>query len=239
VTAIQASIIDQLLTNFGYLAVFVAVGIESVGIPVPGETMLITTSIYAGATHNLTIVGVVAAAIAGAIIGDNIGYLIGYRGGYRVLLAHGQRFHVNQRHLKIARLLFDEYGGPVVFFGRFVSILRTYAAFLAGVSHMQWRRFFAYNAVGGVAWSIIFGLLGYYGQQAFKRLSTPVDIALGIAALVIIASLILYLRRHADRLADRAERSYPGPLSDKAPTPSPTSATDDGKPADPQPPTKP
>lgn len=218
---------------------FVAVGIESIGIPVPGETMLITASIYAGATHNLTIVGVVAAAVAGAIMGDNIGYLIGYRGGYRVLLTHGQRLHVNQRHLKIARLLFDEHGGPVVFFGRFVSILRTYAAFLAGVSHMHWRRFFAYNAAGGIAWSITFGLLGYYGQQAFKRLSTPVDIALGIAALVIIASLILYLRRHADRLADRAERAYPGPLSDNATLPSPTSATDDANPAEPQPPTKP
>jgi membrane protein DedA with SNARE-associated domain len=217
-TAIQASIIDQLLTNFGYLAVFLAVGIESLGIPVPGETMLITASIYAGATHNLTIEGVIAAAIAGAIIGDNLGYLIGSKGGYRVLLHHGRRLHVNQRHLKIARYLFDRHGGPVVFLGRFVSILRTYAAFLAGVSHMHWRRFFAYNAAGGIVWSVIFGLLGYYGQQAFKRLSTPVDIALGVAALALIASLILYLRRHADRLALQAERAYPGPLDDESST---------------------
>ena len=76
-TGSVASIIDQLLTNFGYVAVVVAVGIESLGIPVPGETMLITASIYAGATHNLTIGGVIADASAGAIIGDNIGYLIG------------------------------------------------------------------------------------------------------------------------------------------------------------------
>lgn len=217
-TVIQASIIDQLLINFGYLAVFLAVGIESLGIPVPGETMLITASIYAGATHNLTIQGVIAASIAGAIIGDNIGYTIGSKGGYRFLLHHGQRLHVNQRHLKTARYLFDRYGGPVVFFGRFVSILRTYAAFLAGVSHMHWRRFFAYNAAGGIAWSVIFGLLGYYGQQAFKQLSTPVDIALGVLAVALIASLILYLRRHADRLALQAERAYPGPL-DKAGAP--------------------
>jgi membrane protein DedA with SNARE-associated domain len=213
-TIIQASIIDQLLSTFGYFAVFLAVGIESLGIPIPGETMLITASVYAGATHNLTIAGVIAAAIAGAIIGDNIGYLIGYRGGYRVLVRHGRRVHVNQRQLKIARYLFDRHGGPVVFFGRFVSILRTYAAFLAGVSHMEWRRFFAYNAAGGVSWSIIFGLAGYYGQQAFKQLSTPIDIALGVAAIFLVTFLVLYIRRHADRLAVQAEAAYPGPLSD-------------------------
>jgi membrane protein DedA with SNARE-associated domain len=213
-TVIQASIIDQLLTSFGYPAVFVAVGVESLGIPIPGETMLITASIYAGATHNLTIVGVIAAAMAGAIIGDNIGYLIGSRGGYRLLLRHGKRLHVNERHLKIARYLFDRYGGPVVFFGRFVSILRTYAAFLAGVSHMNWRRFFVYNAAGGITWSIIFGLAGYYGQKAFQQLSTPIDIALGIAAIVLVTSLVLYVRSHADRLATQAEQAYPGPLED-------------------------
>jgi membrane protein DedA with SNARE-associated domain len=210
----QASVIDQLLTTFGYFAVFTAVGIESLGIPIPGETMLITASVYAGATHNLTIAGVITAAIAGAIIGDNIGYLIGYRGGYRVLLHHGKRLHVNERHLKIARYLFDRHGGPVVFFGRFVSILRTYAAFLAGVSHMNWRRFFAYNAAGGISWSIIFGLAGYYGQQAFKQLSTPIDIALGVAAIFLVAGLVLYVRGHADRLSTQAEQAYPGPLSD-------------------------
>ena len=211
-TAIQASIIDQLLINFGYLAVFAAVGVESVGIPIPGETMLITASVYAGATHNLAIAGVIAAAMAGAIIGDNIGYLIGRRGGYPFLLHHGRRLHVNQRKLKTARYLFDRHGGPVVFFGRFVSVLRTYAAFLAGVSHMHWRTFLVYNAAGGIIWSLIFGLAGYYGQQAFKQLSTTIDIALGIAAAALILGVILYLRRHAERLADRAERAYPDPL---------------------------
>ena len=213
-TFIEASIIDQLLTTFGYFAVFMAVGIESLGIPIPGETMLITASVYAGATHNLAIAGVIAAAIAGAIIGDNIGYLIGYRGGYRVLLHHGKRLHVNERQLKTARYLFDRHGGPVVFFGRFVSILRTYAAFLAGVSHMEWKRFFAFNAAGGVTWATIFGLAGYYGQQAFKQLSTAIDIGLGIGAIFLIAGLVMYVRGHADRLATHAEQAYPGPLTD-------------------------
>jgi membrane protein DedA with SNARE-associated domain len=212
---IVASILDTLLSNFGYFAVFALVGMESLGVPVPGETMLITAAIYAGATHNLTIAGVIGAAMAGAIVGDNIGFAIGYKGGYPLLVRHGGRLHINQRHLKVARYMFDRYGGKVVFFGRFVSILRTYAAFLAGVSHMHWRRFFVYNAAGGVVWSVAFGLAGYYGQAAFKKLSTPIDIALGVAALVAIAWAVLFVRRHADRLAVAAEQSYPGPLTNE------------------------
>jgi membrane protein DedA with SNARE-associated domain len=219
------SILDQLLTNYGYVAVFAAVGIESLGIPVPGETMLITAGIYAGATHNLTVAGVIGAAIGGAIIGDNIGYTLGYRGGYRFLLRHGRRIHVNERELKVGRYLFDRHGGKVVFLGRFVSVVRTYAAFLAGVSHMRWRRFFAYNAAGGIAWSVMFGLAAYYGQQAFKRLSTPVDIALALAALAAVAWVVLAVRRQFDRLAVRAEQAYPGPLREdrttRAPEPAP------------------
>ncbi|MCW3063921.1 MAG: hypothetical protein JWN32_1093 [Solirubrobacterales bacterium] len=210
-----ASILDTLLSNFGYLAVFALVGMESLGVPVPGETMLITAAIYAGATHNLTIGGVIGAAIAGAIIGDNIGFALGYKGGYPLLLRHGARLHVDERHLKVARYMFDGYGGKVVFFGRFVSILRTYAAFLAGVSHMHWRRFFVYNAAGGVVWSVAFALAGYYGQAAFKQLSTPIDVALAAAAVVAIVWVVLFVRRHADRLAAVAEQAYPGPLTNE------------------------
>jgi membrane protein DedA with SNARE-associated domain len=214
ITALTASALDTLLINFGYAAVFAAVAIESLGIPVPGETMLVTAAIYVGATHHLSIAGVLGAAIAGAIIGDNIGYAIGYRGGFRLLLHHGQRIRVNERHLKVVRLLFDRYGGRVVFFGRFISILRTYAAFLAGVGHMHWRRFFIYNAAGGVAWSLAFGLAGYYGQQAFKRLSTPLDIVLGIVALGVVVSFVLLIRRRAEQLAVLADKAYPEPLSE-------------------------
>ena len=212
---VVASILDTLLSNYGYLAVFAVVGMESLGVPVPGETMLVTAAIYAGATHNLTIEGVIGAAFAGAIIGDNIGFTLGYRGGYPLLLRHGARLHISQSHLKVARYVFDRHGGKVVFFGRFVSILRTYAAFVAGVSHMEWRRFFAYNAAGGVIWSVAFGLGGYYGQAAFEQLSTPIDIAVGIAAVAAIVWIALLVRRQADRLAAVAEQKYPGPLTER------------------------
>jgi membrane protein DedA with SNARE-associated domain len=214
VTPVIASVLDDLLTNFGYLAVFALIGIESLGIPAPGETMLVTAAVYAGATGNLVIEGVIAAAIAGAIVGDNIGYAVGRKGGYRLLLRHGPKLRIKQRHLKVARYVFERHGGKVVFFGRFIAILRTYAAFLAGVGQMEWKRFLAWNAAGGVVWATIFGLLGFYGQKAFERLSTPINVSLGVLGLVGIIGFTLLLRRRTERLADVAERAYPGPLGE-------------------------
>jgi membrane protein DedA with SNARE-associated domain len=213
VTPLVASALDDLLSNFGYLAVFALIGIESLGIPAPGETMLVTASVYAGATHNLEIAGVIAAAAAGAIIGDNIGYAIGRKGGYRLLLRFGHRVRVKESHLKVARYVFDRHGEKVVFLGRFVALLRTYAAFLAGVGQMEWRRFLLANAAGGIVWATIFGLLGYYGQKAFERLSTPINVTLGVLGVVGIVAVTLYLRRRTERLADVAEEAYPGPLA--------------------------
>jgi membrane protein DedA with SNARE-associated domain len=213
-TPVIASALDDLLSNFGYLAVFATIAIESLGIPAPGETMLVTAGIYAGATHNLSIVGVIAAAATGAIIGDNIGYAIGRKGGYRLLLKYGHKLRIRESHIKVARYMFDTHGSKVVFFGRFVAILRTYAAFLAGVGQMEWRRFLLANAAGGIVWALIFGLASFYGGKAFERLSTPINISLGIAGAVMIVLVTLFIRRRTERLAEVAEHAYPGPLSD-------------------------
>jgi membrane protein DedA with SNARE-associated domain len=214
VTPVFASALDDLLSNFGYLAVFLIIATESLGIPAPGETMLVTAAIYSAATGNLLIEGVIAAAVAGAIIGDNIGYAVGRRGGYRLLLKYGHKLHIKESHLKVARYVFERYGGKVVFFGRFIAILRTYAAFLAGVGQMEWKRFIVANAAGGIVWATIFGLLGFYGQKAFERLSTPINVSLGAVGLIAIVVFTLALRRRTERLADVAEQAYPGPLSE-------------------------
>src|SRR3954470_13475054 len=176
--------------------------------------MLVTAAVYAGATGNLEIEGVILAAIAGAIIGDNIGYAIARRGVNRLLIRHGQKLRINQSHLKVARYVFDRHGGKVVFFGRFIAILRTYAAFLAGVGQMEWKRFLAWSAAGGIVWATIFGLLGYFGQKAFEKLSTPINVGLGIVGLSAIVVFTIALRRRTERLADVAERAYPGPLTE-------------------------
>jgi membrane protein DedA with SNARE-associated domain len=203
---------SYLIETYGYLAVFALVGAESLGVPVPGETALITAGIYAGHTHRLDPWLIFLVASAAAIIGDNIGYWIGAKGGYRLARRYGPRVRLDERKLKIARYLFDRQGAKVVFFGRFVSILRTYAAFLAGTSKMRWRRFLPANAAGGILWAGAYTLAAYLAGDALQRASGTIDLIFaGVAVLAIVAVVVL-IRRQTGKLAARAEAAYPGPL---------------------------
>jgi membrane protein DedA with SNARE-associated domain len=204
--------ISDLIASYGYWAVFLLVGVESLGIPLPGETALITAGIYAGHTHRLSPWLIFLVAAAGAIIGDNIGYWIGDKGGYRLARRYGPRVRLDERKLKIARYLFDRHGGKVVFFGRFVSVLRAYAAFLAGTSKMRWRWFVVANASGGIIWAGIYTLAAYLAGNMLKQVSGILDwVLIGVAVVAIVAIVVL-IRRQTDRLAARAEAAYPGPL---------------------------
>lgn len=206
--------LDHVLSSFGYLAVFAFVGIESLGVPFPGETMLITASLYAAATGHLDIAAVIAFAAAGAIIGDNAGYGVGRWGGLRLLRRYGKYVRIDERRLRLGRYVFMRHGGKVVFFGRFVSVLRTYAAFLAGANQMRWQRFLLYNALGGVVWALIYGLGYYYLGSLMKSVSTPVDVAIGaVAALAVVASIV-FIRRNERRLQERADRELPADVED-------------------------
>jgi membrane protein DedA with SNARE-associated domain len=207
--------IHHLLSQYGYAAVFVLVGAESLGVPLPGETILISAAIYAGSTHHLSVWLIFAVAAVAAIIGDNIGYWIGDKGGYRLLRRYGHYIHVDATKVKIGRLIFDRHGPKVVFFGRFVSVLRTYAAFLSGTLKMRWRRFLPYNALGGVIWAAIYSFLPYVIGNAIHGVSTPVDIGLGAAAAVLVVVVIVVLRRQTGKLAAQAEAAYPGPLPER------------------------
>jgi membrane protein DedA with SNARE-associated domain len=208
----MGGLIDTLLGDFGLLAVFAFIAIESLGIPLPGETMLVTAAVYAGATGKLEIEWVLLCAMAGAIIGDNIGYGLGRWGGLRLLRRYGRYVRIDERRIKLGRYLFLRHGGKVVFFGRFTAVLRTYAAFLAGTLHMDWRRFLFFNATGGILWSLIFGLGAYWAQDAFHRLSTPANIAFGVIGISAAIWLIWFAHRNAERLEDQAEKALPGPL---------------------------
>jgi len=204
--------LTNLVAQYGYLAVLVIVGLESTGVPLPGETTLVAAALYAGATHNLNIVGVVIAAAVGAILGDNLGYLIGHWGGYRLLIRYGRYIRLSEKRIKIARYLFLRYGGEVVFFGRFTAILRAYAAFLAGTTRMPWRRFLFFNAAGGIAWATIYGGGAYLLGRQIERLSGPFEIVFVAAAVIAIVVGALIIRRQEERLAVAAEKAFPGPL---------------------------
>jgi membrane protein DedA with SNARE-associated domain len=204
----QINFVD-LLATYGYLAVFFFVALESTGIPLPGETMLITAALYAGSTHRLQIVLVIAFAAAGAIIGDNLGFAVGHWGGYRLLRRYGRYIRLDEGRLKLGQYLFRKHGGKVVFFGRFVSILRTYAAFLAGTNRMPWRRFFAFNAAGGIVWSILYGTGAYLLGTQIHNLSRTATIVFGALAVIAIVAGILVLRRNEARLIKQAEEAIP------------------------------
>jgi membrane protein DedA with SNARE-associated domain len=205
--------LNQLVSAYGYWAVMLFVGIESIGIPFPGETMLLAAAIYAGTTHNLDIALVIAAASAGAVLGDNIGFWFGREFGYELVLRYGRYIHLDQAKMKLGMYLFFKHGGKVVFFGRFVAVLRTFAALLAGVNQMDWRRFLAFNLAGGVAWATILGVAGFiFGRQARHLLGAAGLVILFVAAILLVAAFIA-VRRNQRRLEAEAERVFPGALA--------------------------
>lgn len=204
--------VDHLVANLGYGAVFLLVATESLGVPLPGETALIAAGVYAGHTHRLNPWAIFAVASAAAIVGDNIGFWIGHKGGYRLARRWGKKVRLDERKLKVGRYIFDRHGMAVVFFGRFVSVLRTYAAFLAGTSRMRWRRFLPANAAGGFVWAAIYTVVSYDVGTTFRRLSGTIDLVLGGVAVLVIVVVLFVVRRSLDRLVARAEEAYPGPL---------------------------
>src|SRR5262245_52493406 len=147
------SVLLNTISSYGAWLVGGAVAVESMGIPVPGETMLVTAALYAGASGQLRITHVVLAAIAGAIAGDNAGFWIGRTVGLRWVTRHRSTLRLTTRRLKLGQYLFLRHGGKVVFFGRFVAVLRALAALLAGLNRMTWNRFLLFNALGAVVWA--------------------------------------------------------------------------------------
>jgi membrane protein DedA with SNARE-associated domain len=206
-------LVGDLVATAGYPAVFALVGAESLGIPLPGETALVLASVYAGETHRLSPWFIFAAAVCGAVVGDNIGFWIGIKGGYRLARRYGPKVRLDERKLKVARYLFDRQGAKLVFFGRFVSVLRTYAAFLGGTTKMRWRRFLVANAAGGILWAAIYTSVGYLAGHTLERLSLTIDLVIGGAAVLVIAAVVVLLRRRKADLTKRAEDAYPGPLT--------------------------
>jgi membrane protein DedA with SNARE-associated domain len=201
-----------LITKYGSFAVAGAVCLESMGLPLPGEAMLIAAAIYAGKSGGLDIAEVVAAAAAGAIIGDNIGYWIGREIGFRILVRYGRYVGLTEPRIKVGQYLFMQHGGKIVFFGRFVALLRVLAALLAGVNRMSWPRFFVANAAGAILWASVFGLGAYVLGENIAHLTKPVALALAFVGLVALIAWVLFLRVHEEEFQAEAERALPGPL---------------------------
>lgn len=203
--------LHHLFETYGIWTVAIIVGLESLGIPLPGEAVLIIASIYA-ATHDGNIAMVIAAATIGAIVGDNIGYLIGREFGYPLVLKFGSYLGLTEGRIKLGQFLFQKHGGKVVFFGRFFAVLRFLAALLAGINRLAWPRFLVANALGGLVWASIVGMSAYTLGRSIHEVQGPLGaIAIAIAIGIVIA-IFVYLKRHEAELQAEAEASLPGPL---------------------------
>ena len=228
-----AAIIDveHLIHVAGYPLLVLLVMSETSGIPVPGETALITAALLAS-KGDLNIELVIVLAAAAAIVGDNIGYLIGRKGGRWALERPGRFQRERLRVITTGEPFFERHGPKAVFFGRFVLGLRVWASWLAGATHMRWRSFLLWNALGGICWATIVGLIAYLlGRSAGNALQTFGLFGLGAAALGLITAAVLH-RRHRRQLAQaagqraEAEAAVPNP-QDRRPPPAPEAAPGD------------
>jgi membrane protein DedA with SNARE-associated domain len=204
--------LTQLVATQGYSVVAVVIALESMGLPLPGETTLITAAIYAATTHRMNIWMVIAAASAGAIVGDSVGFWIGRVFGHRLLLRYGPVLRMTPRRIKLGQYLFQRHGGKVVFFGRFFAVLRAVAALLAGINYMDWRRFLLFNVTGGVLWAMLFGWGAYALGKGIDAIRGPMAVLLTTVAAAAVIGGFWFVRRHESTLEDRAEQALPGPV---------------------------
>ena len=177
------------IAHYGLVFLFGIVCLESAGLWVPGETALIAAAVYASNGH-LSIAGVIAVAAAGAIIGDNIGYWLGREGGRRLLYRYGIVARFADRVLPPAERFFRRHGGKAVFLARFFGGVRVTGAWMAGISRMEWWRFLAWNAAGGIVWAIGVGLIAFYVGKAAADTIARYGVYGGIGAAILLVLAI-------------------------------------------------
>src|SRR5437588_8682804 len=172
-------------SKLGYLLPAI-IGLESMGIPSPGETALIAAAVLAS-QGKLQIWLVILIGAASAIVGDNIGYFLGRKLGREVLEARGPFQTHRRRALAAGDRFFSRHGTWTVFFGRWIALIRIATAWLAGINEMPFHTFFAWNAFGGITWAITYGLVGYYGGHAAAHVLSQI----GIVGAVVFAVFVL------------------------------------------------
>ncbi|WP_265636955.1 DedA family protein [Acidiphilium sp. PA] len=201
------------IATYGSLAVALLVLLESLGLPLPGETALVSAAIYAGTTHRIDIFILIASAALGATIGGILGYWIGRRAGYPTILRHGSRIGLTERRLLAGRWLFANHGGKIVVFGRFFAVLRALAALIAGVTMMDWRRFIVFQSIASILWATLYGGAAYCFGKQIEHVAGPIGIAIALAIVITVIVTVLLFHRHGDRLerlaAARARHEQP------------------------------
>jgi membrane protein DedA with SNARE-associated domain len=202
----------DLIHHYGAWIVFVLVFLESIGLPLPGEAILVSAAIFAGTTHDLNIALILLLAVPGAVFGSIIGFWIGDRYGYPLLLRYGSYVGLTETRIKIAQYLFRRQGVGVVLLARFVAVLRSVVGFIAGANRMPFARFMIANSAGAVAWVLFYGLGAYFLGKGIEEFARPIAVTLAVVGGAVVVLMVLYLRRKEQELAAVAEREIPGPL---------------------------
>jgi membrane protein DedA with SNARE-associated domain len=179
-------------SKLGYLLPAV-IGLESMGIPSPGETALVLAAVLAS-QGKLQIWLVILIAVASAIIGDNIAYLIGRKVGRDVLEAPGPWQARRVRLLALGDRFYSKHGPKAVFLGRWVALLRVVAAWLAGINEMPFRSFFLWNALGGITWATTVGLVAYFAGHAAAKAINQFGVYAAIALGVVLVAGFVWFR---------------------------------------------
>jgi membrane protein DedA with SNARE-associated domain len=202
----MAAYLEHLLHVYGYVAIFVVIALENVGLLVPGETILITSAIFAATTHELNVIGIVVTGAIAAFGGSVAGFMIGRYGERHLLHRFGRYLHLDERDLRLGRYLFYRFGGRVVFVARFIAFLRAVAGLLAGANAMPLKPFLVWSGLGALAWSATFGFAAYALGRRIEVLSGRASIAIGIIVLLGVVAGVRFVQKNRARLQRDADR---------------------------------
>jgi membrane protein DedA with SNARE-associated domain len=196
--------VESAFRHYGYFIIFFPILGESAGIPLPGETVLLAGGL-AASKGIVSLPLVILVGASAAIIGDNLGYLVGRKGGRPLLFRYGRVLRVKDRQLALLDSFFDKHGPKTVFFGRWVIFLRVWAALFAGASHMHWKQFVFWNALGGFAWATTMATLAYVFAASVLRIGRVFGLVGWVAAIVVGIGVAIFISRMQHRAENQAQ----------------------------------
>jgi membrane protein DedA with SNARE-associated domain len=203
------------LDHFGYWAILLFVMIEDFGVPVPGETILIAASVYAG-TGRLNVIMVGVVGFVAAVTGDNIGFAIGHYGGRALVLRWGHYVHLTEERLDKAETFFNHHGAWIITVARFIEGLRQANGIVAGTTGMLWRRFLVFNALGAALWVGTWVSLGYLAGTHINAIYHDITRYSYYVLIALAVVLAAYIARHILRRRRRRHAAYPRQTSESA-----------------------
>jgi membrane protein DedA with SNARE-associated domain len=200
--------LSALVAHYGYLATFVAILVASAGVPLPAGELLIAAAVYAAHTHRLSLGILVLVGSLGAITGGGAGYAIGRSVATVTLARYGGLVGLSPARVRLGQYLFHMHGGKIVFVLRFVALIGPFGGVLAGANRMPSSRFMAFNALGGVAWTLVFAVGGYLFGAFFKAVGRPLGVTAVIVAIGLVVGLAIYVHRYGADLQGKADRYF-------------------------------